>query len=277
MRYMRDMRDIKLIAIDLDDTLLDQDLKVSPRAVEAIQKAKAKGVQTTIATGRMYSSALPFAKQLEINLPLITYQGALVKNSLSDEVLVHKPVPLKLAREVISLVREKGHPINIYVNDRLFVEKLTEEGLAYARLSGVPINPVGDLIAFLKDEPTKILVVATEEDIRLLQEEFKARYSKDELHITTSKPYFLEFSHPQATKATALEYLIKLYGITREQVMAIGDSYNDLEMIEYAGFGVVMGNAKEDIKKVADYVGPSNDEDGVARIIEKYVLGKEQE
>ncbi len=269
------MRDIKLIAIDLDDTLLNRELKISPRAVEAIQKARAKGVQTTIATGRMYSSALPYARQLEIDLPLITYQGALVKNSLSGEVLVNKPVPLNLAREVISLVRERGHHINTYVNDQLFVEKVTEEGLAYAKLSGVPINPVGDLIDFLKDDPTKILVVASEENIKLLQEEFKAKYSKGELHITTSKPYFLEFSHREATKATAIEHLIKLYGITREQVMALGDSYNDLEMIEYAGFGVVMGNAKEDIKKVADYVGPSNEEDGVAKIIEKFVLGKE--
>jgi len=261
----------KLIAIDMDDTLLDSKVQISPRVREAIQKAREQGVLITLATGRMFRSALPFALDLGLDLPLITYQGALVKNSLSGEVLYHRPVPADLARELVRVAREWGIHINIYLDDRLYMENLSEEGRAYSRLARIEPDIVPDLMVLLEQEPTKVLVIAPEETLDRLAAELKPRFA-GRLHITKSKPYYLEFIHPLATKGFALEHLANYYGVSREQVMAIGDSYNDLDMIEFAGLGVVMGNAREEIKAVADYITLDNDADGVANVLEELVL-----
>ncbi|RYD07145.1 hypothetical protein N752_00755 [Desulforamulus aquiferis] len=130
---------------------------------------------------------------------------------------------------------------------------------------------MGDLLKFLNQDPTKVLVVGDEALLDNLWREM-AQHFGESLHITKSKPHFLELSHPQATKGHALDMLAKGWGLNREQVIAIGDSYNDLEMIEYAGLGVIMGNARQDVKDKADYVTNSNEEDGVAEVIKKFIL-----
>lgn len=266
----------KLVALDLDDTLLGKDLKVAKATREVLSEVMNRGVHVTLATGRMFRSSLPFARELHINGPLITYQGALVKHSGSGEVLYHRPVPLELALDVIRRVKKYGYHINIYVDDFLYVARDTEEGRRYAALSRIPLEVVGDLERFLtakKQDPTKVLVVSQEHLLDELAAELKPVYGES-LHITKSKPHFLEFSHPSATKGHALKAVAGYFGVSREEVMAVGDSYNDLEMIAWAGLGVVMGNAREEIKARADYVTLSNEEDGVGHVLRKFVLGE---
>jgi HAD superfamily hydrolase (TIGR01484 family) len=115
----------KLIAVDMDDTLLDNSIQISPRTREVLQKSVAQGVKVTIATGRMYCSALPFARQLGLNVPLITYNGALIKNSLSGEILLHHPVDSNLALEVLAFFKAHDWYIQSYVDDVLYVDKNT--------------------------------------------------------------------------------------------------------------------------------------------------------
>lgn len=265
------MNKYRMLAIDLDDTLLNCQLKITPLTKEYIQRARDAGVHVTLATGRMFRSALPYARELGLDLPLITYQGALVKEAISEEEILHLPVPLKLAQEVIQWVKGLGLHINVYVNDNLYVEKLTPEAETYRRISGVAAYQVGDLLGFLQQDPTKILVVGNEVTLDNLWQEMGQHFGKS-LHITKSKPHFLEFSHPMATKGHALDILAQRWKLTRDQIIAIGDSYNDLEMVEYAGLGVIMGNACEIVKAKADYVTCSNDEDGVAEVIRKFIL-----
>ncbi|MEG6523037.1 Cof-type HAD-IIB family hydrolase [Desulfotomaculum sp. 1211_IL3151] len=266
------MSNYKLIAIDLDDTLLNTNLTISPRNKEYIQRAKDAGIHITLATGRMYCSALPYAKELGLNLPLITYQGALVKEIQTDEILIHRPVPLDPAREVIQRCRQLGYHINVYVNDTLYVEKMSPEAAAYQKISGIPAHPVGDLLEFLKEAPTKVLLVGSSEKLDELEQEMTKQYSTS-LHICKSKPHFLEFSHPQATKGHALDTLAKDWGLTPDQIIAIGDAPNDLEMLQYAGLGVAMSNGDPTVQALADYITSSNDHDGVAEVIEKFVFG----
>lgn len=264
----------KLIALDLDDTLLTKDFKVADSTREAIAAIMARGVHVTLATGRMFRSSLLFARALNIKAPLITYQGALVKHSETGDVLFHRPVPFDMAIDIIQRVGKYGYHINIYLNDSLYVAGDTEEGRRYAGISRVPLEIVGDLEQFLmsrQEDPTKVLVVSREHLLDKLAVELKPVYG-DKLHITKSKPHFLEFSHPSATKGHALEAVAGYYGVPREKVMAIGDSYNDLEMIDWAGLGVVMGNAREEIKARAGYVTLSNEEGGVAHALKKFVL-----
>jgi len=264
----------RLLAVDLDDTLLDPAFRVSPRNREALRRARDAGVVVTLATGRMYASAARIARELEIDVPLITYQGALVRRASGGPVLLHRTVPRDAARAVIAVLRDRGLHVNVYLRDRLYMAELTPAGARYTPISGVEAHPVGDLLALLEEsgeEPTKILAIAEEEVLDGLMAEMLPVYG-DAVHITKSKPHFLEFSHPLATKGAALAWLAERYGIPREAVAAVGDSYNDLDMVEFAGLGVIMGNAREEVKARADFVAPPNDRDGVAEVIERFIL-----
>jgi len=261
----------RLIATDLDDTLLNNEEAVTPRTREVIRQAQMMGVQVTLATGRMYRSARPYALDLGIDLPLITYQGALVKTSGSGEVLSHHTVPLELAREVIDDGVRCGLTVNLYVDDQLYVSQLTEEARRYARKVRVAAEVVGDLRHFLQAEPTKLLFIGGEEELDLLWRQEEEKFGQ-QLFITKSKPHFLEFTHPQATKGWGLAIVAQRLGIRREEIIAFGDSFNDLDLLRGAGFGVAMGNARPELKAAADYVTDTNEADGVAAAIEKFVL-----
>jgi len=262
----------KLLALDLDDTLLNEEFTISEKNREAIHKAIQKGVTVTLATGRMFRSTLPYAELLELDVPLITYHGALVKTARSQEEIFHCPVPLDIANEIIDFTEKRGNHLNIYVNDQLFVREDNEMIRLYVSIADVDFQAVGSLREFLKDGPTKITMITTQEDtLRDYWDLFSKKYHST-LHVVPSKPYFLEITNARATKGQALKALASTLGIKKEEVIAIGDSYNDLDMIEYAGLGVAVENAREDLKKAADYITASNVEDGVAQVIHKYIL-----
>lgn len=296
------MNSYKLIAMDVDDTLLDKELRVSPRVNAIINRLQTEGIVVTLATGRMFRSTRPIARQLGLDIPLITYQGALVKNCISGEVLLHQPLPLEQALAVIQLGRQEGLHINLYLEDQLYYEQVTKEGEAYAKLADVPVCLVPDLAEFLLARarearreqvepaeqgksvgqaeqaeqaaqaafgPTKMLLIGEEAHLDNLLDRARSQFG-DTVHVTKSKPIFLEFTNAGANKGTALAELARVYGIKREEIMAFGDSYNDLEMLEYAGMGVAMGNARPALKEIADYITKGNDEDGVAEAIEKF-------
>lgn len=267
------MKTFKLIAADLDDTLLDDQWRLTKQVKEAVLAARGAGVQFTLSTGRMFCSAAPYAQELELDLPLITYQGALVKNSTSGEVLLHQPLPLAYAKAIINRIHDLGYHINAYLDDTLYMEKDTPEGRRYTQISGVQPKLVRNVLEILDQAPTKILAIAEEHLLDQLQAECEPQYA-GQVHIAKSKPYFLEFSHPLATKGHALQALAEGLGIKREEVIAIGDSYNDLEMLEYAGLGVVVANARDTIKEKADYVTSAPNGAGVVETIEKFILGR---
>jgi Cof subfamily protein (haloacid dehalogenase superfamily) len=263
--------DIRLVALDLDDTLLDRSRKVSPRAKAAIKAAVAQGVTVTVATGRMYPSALPYARQLALDVPLITYNGALVRAALSGETLLHRPIAEATAHRLLALFRERGWHVQVYLNDVLFVRVRDANCRAYEAIAGLEAVSVGDELWSLKGAPTKLLTMA--EPHRIPEIEAAVReLCGDRVYITASRPTFLEMTDPAATKGAALAFLAGRLGIGREAVMAVGDSMNDLDMIEYAGWGVAMGNAAPPVKAAARAVTAANDADGVAAAIEEYVL-----
>lgn len=264
---------IKLVALDLDDTLLDSGLKISSSCIEAIKKARQKGVIITLSTGRMFKSALPYAQQLGIDVPIITYQGAWVKNSLSGAVLYYQPVPAALARQVMTYFRQQGVHFHSYYNDELCIEKPSPEADDYARLAGVKARLYDDLIEALNQyEAMKIMAISQNEPLLLaMEKELKTNFA-DQLYITRSKPFYLEVMNRSAGKAQALELIAGHYGIKSSEVMAVGDSFNDLDMIKWAGLGVAMGNAIEAVKAAADFVTFSNDEEGVTEALQRFVL-----
>ncbi len=264
----------KLLAMDLDDTMLNSRLMIPDCSRLAVEQARQAGVRVTLATGRMFCSALPFARELGVEEYLMTYQGGLVKHAVTGDVLLHRPVHLELALEVIELVNRYGYHVNIYLDDVPYIARQTKESELYTSISRIPMEEVGDLGAFLRERaqnPTKIVVVTREELIDHLQDEVQSLFGHL-LHISKSKPHFLEFSHPLGNKGDALAAIASYYGVAREEIIAVGDSYNDLEMLDYAGLGVVVGNARPEIQARADYVCRSNDECGVAEVVEKFIL-----
>ena len=262
---------IKLVAVDMDDTLLDGSLKVSPPTCEAIHMAQEQGVIVTIATGRMFSSALPFAKQLHIQAPLITYNGGMVRCPISKEMIFHKSIDTDVAGKVVELFRQRGWYLQSYMDDELYVAQHCEKAKSYERLANIKAVVVGDDFYKMKHEPTKMLTIAEPHEIqeiqRLINHEFPGK-----IFTATSKTHYLELTHPSVNKGAALAILADKLAINQAEVMAIGDSNNDYPMIEYAGFGVAMGNASERVKNIAQAVTAHNNAHGVAEAIKKYVL-----
>ncbi len=263
----------KLLAFDLDDTLLDEEHKISPRNVKALRRAADEGLIITIATGRMFRSAVPYARQLGINVPLITYHGALIRNAAGGEDIWHRPVPLEAAIKVAEYAWERRYHLNLFIDDVFCIPEENEYTRAYQTLSHVKFKHIGNPVEYLKKEkvlPTKINIVSFE-GMDLIMDEMTAEFA-GQVIVTQARPQFLEITHMEATKGIALRHLAEEAGIEREDVAAIGDSLNDISMLEYAGTGVAVANARKEVKKVAQVITLSNLDDGVAHFIENYVL-----
>ena len=262
----------RMVAVDLDDSLLGDDLKISEVNKKAILEASNEGLIVTIATGRMYKSALPYIEQLKLDVPVITYQGGLIKSALSQEVLYHCPVPLNIAMEIVKKSSSDKAHLQIYIDDEYYVQEYNEFSEMYRLNVGVTGIAVGPLDQILTKAPTKLLIIDNPDRVLEMRGEYDSLFG-GLLQITISKPNYLEITHKDATKGKALEYLAKMLNIDKSEIIAIGDSYNDISMIEYAGLGVVMGNACEEVKRRADYVTSTNNENGVAEVINKFIFG----
>ena len=263
----------KLLAFDLDDTLLNKEHKISPRNVETLRQAAAAGLTITIATGRMFRSTLPYAQQLGINVPLITYHGALIRKAAGGPDIWHRPVPLEAAVRVAEYAVDRGYHLNLFIDDVFCTPEINEFTRAYQTLAHVKFKLVGNPAEHLKREkipPTKMNIVSLEGVDGIMEE--MAREFDGQVIVTQARPEFLEITHVEATKGIALRYLAEDLGVDREEVAAIGDSLNDISMLEYAGTGVAVANAREQVKQVAQVITLSNLEDGVAHFVETHVL-----
>lgn len=261
----------KLIAIDLDDSLLYHDLTVSKRNRKAIQEAARRGIVVTIATGRMYRATRPFVDMLDINVPVITYQGAMIVDGGTNEILHHSPVPLEWAGKIVDFAHQEKVHLQAFSKDEYYFEEDNRFSELYGSVIGFKGHPVGPLKDFLQEPPTKMIIIDEPQRIKDLRGQAHQIFG-NQLEISISKPNYLEFTHPDANKGKAVQYLANILGITADEIIAIGDSFNDISMLSLAGLGVAMGNSPQDVKDAADYVTASNNEDGVAIAIEKFAL-----
>jgi Cof subfamily protein (haloacid dehalogenase superfamily) len=262
---------IELLALDLDGTIVGDDGVISLRNRQALAAAQARGVEVTLATGRMFQATLPFARELRIAAPLICYQGSMVRSPSGDPPIVHRTVPLDLAHRVVEWTRERGLAVSAYVDDELYTDRVTPDTLYDAQLSQVELHSVDDLLALLATEPTKLAIVTdgtgTDEIVLDL-----ARAIGDRLRVVKTHPRFVEATHPQVSKGWALAQLAHWIGVPQENVMAAGDNDNDAEMIAWAGLGVAMGNASPHAREAADHLAPRWEEDGLAWAVERFIL-----
>jgi Cof subfamily protein (haloacid dehalogenase superfamily) len=223
-----------------------------------------------LVTGRMFQSVRRYALEAGLDDPVVCYQGAVVAEPTTGRWLLHQPIPLELARETIAVLNDEGFGLNCYVGDELYVSEVTPEARRYADFQQLELHPVGNLLEWISKPPTKLVVIADPEVLDDLEERMLARFD-GRLYISKSLPYFLEFASPEVTKATGLEFLSEHLGFTRERTVAFGDGENDIELVDWAGYGVAVENAHDQVKEVADLVCPPVDEEGVAQVIESYL------
>lgn len=275
-------KDIRLLVLDIDGTIAGHSNQITPRVLERIQAVQAQGIQVAIATGRMYRSALRFYQGVQSTLPLMAYQGAFIKDPHTQTLLRHSPLPRHLALDILThlapLEAQNTLSIHLYIDDALHVRAIIDDTKAYAARSGIEPIAAGDLHQLLNQnsnlETTKLLALCSNPAIiEDLLYKLGRHYSPQELYLTRSVSTFFEATHPQANKGAAVQYLAEeLLDLTADQVMAIGDNFNDVEMIRYAGIGVAMGDAPQPVQEIADWIAPDVEADGVAEAIEKFLL-----
>jgi Cof subfamily protein (haloacid dehalogenase superfamily) len=265
--------DVGLIACDLDGTLLGPDLVIRERTRAAIAAARAAGIHVAICTGRMFQSALPYARAAGLDGPIVCYQGAAVVDVATAEFLLHEPIPVDLALDAIDAIEAIGHTLNVYVDDELYVSELTPEAERYAAFQHLTIYPVGDLRAWLRRPPTKLVSVGEPDAMDALKLHMLERFD-DRLHISKSLAIFLELSRKGVTKGSGLAFLANLLGVPLEHVVAFGDAENDLELLRNAGFGISVSNGDPVLLGIADAICPPADEEGPAQVIEAIVAGR---
>jgi len=262
----------KLLVMDLDGTILPTEGSISSRVKAAIREVQDRGVLATLASGRTFASMVIFARELGISAPLICHQGALVKDPVTGRVFYEDLIPVDVMRDVVVHAREHHLHLNVYIDDETYMERSNGEIELYSRLSRIQHQAVPDLLAALKHNPTKCIWVSETPEksdalLPLLQQSFGSRLS-----VVRSHPYLIEGVPLGVSKGKALAFLAGCLGITQAETVAIGDSDNDADMLQWAGLGLAMGNSTPLVLTVADCVVPSIDDDGVAFAIERYVL-----
>lgn len=218
----------------------------------------------------MFRSVRRYLEQAEITEPVVCYQGALVADPVTGEFLLHEPMALAAARDAIAALAEAGLSPNVYVDDELYVARHTEASRRYADFQGLPVTEVGDLTAWLDRPPTKLVAIDDPVRVAALRDELRERFD-GELHVTTSLPYFLELGHPDVSKATGLAFVAQRLGFDAGTTVAFGDGENDLELLEWAGFGVAVREAHPVLLAAADAVCDGPDSEGVATVIAAFL------
>lgn len=268
--------DIKLIACDMDGTLLTSDKKISQRTRDAIRKAIEAGKIFLIATGRMFISARPYAESLDLDVPLVTYNGALVKGSQSGKVFYEHKMKAETAQEVLKFCKEKGYYLQYYINDDVCVEKGNEFSEYYGRIQNIPIREVGPSLYDMKEAPYKLLVISPLEEAAQVRADFEKHFG-DKLDIYNSQPNFLELMEPGINKWMAVKAVAEHYNVSAEEIMCLGDSNNDYDMVANAGIGVAVSNATDKVLNAAKIITAPNDNDGVAMALESILTEQAKE
>ncbi len=270
----------RLLAFDYDGTVAEDGALPSPRVRAAVAAALSAGVRLVLATGRSYPSASRYAAALGLRDPVICMQGAMVKELADGQAtLLREPLPCEALHDLLARAEALDLDLTLYGEDHFYYVDMRHPQAFYDRWFGLPMYRVGsfaeacDHLAARGQQPLKALIIGEPDENDRVIEELRALYA-GRLAVVRSHALFVEVMSPHASKGQALAFLAQRFGIAREETLAVGDSGNDISMIRWAGMGVAMGNATDDVKAVADWVAPSVAEDGLATVIERAVLGQ---
>ncbi|MHB1392889.1 MAG: Cof-type HAD-IIB family hydrolase [Clostridia bacterium] len=276
----------KMLVSDMDYTLLNKEKKISERNGEAIRKAIEKGVHMVVATGRIYTSARVYAKLLGVGTPIIASNGAIIReavfnNPVDTERTIYKDIlSMEAVKEMIRLSHKYEIFSHFFTDDTIYAEKLVTVSMRYTEWNQflgeqdqVKIKIVDDIEKAIAEDKVQILkAVVVDRDSEKIQRLRNSIVETGIVSVSQSMKDNLEVMNKGVTKGNAVKMLAQMYGIKREEIIAIGDNENDISMIEYAGMGIAMGNAEESLKNVANHITGDYQEDGVAEAIERFIL-----
>jgi len=261
----------RLVVADLDGTVRSRVLGITPGVRAAVAAARARGVRVCVATGRMWASAAPWLAVLGADPPAILYNGGQVFDFAAGRVLFERRLDRAAAREALAVLhREPEARIHLYLGDRVYAERADPLTDAYAADDGVQVDIVPALASLLGEDPHKLLVIGPPARMEALGRAVgEARLP---VHAVQSEPHYLEILPAGVSKGTALAAMLAALGVPAAEVIAVGDNWNDLEMIEAAGLGVAMGHAPAGVRARADFVCGTSEEEGFRQVLERFVL-----
>lgn len=272
----------KMVAVDMDGTLLKDNKEVSEANREAIRKACEAGVKIVICTGRIFTSAKAYAKLIGSVAPIIASNGAYIREKDKENPVYEKKLEKEDLLKIVMIAKENGFFPHIYTTNTIYTEKLIFSSKNYAAWNEslsekdrVIIEIVEDLEEHIKEgKHSYIKAVVMCDDIEKLKWLRSKILEETKVAIMSSVPNNIEITAFGTSKGDGVKRLADFYGISSEEVICIGDNENDISMIEYAGLGVAMENSPQDIKAIADYITDTNENDGVAKVIETFILSK---
>ena len=266
---------IKLLLLDLDDTLLDSKGELSQRTQTTVNRVVERGVTVAIASGRMHKSLIPYVERLNTHGPVVSYNGALIKDSVTDETIYANPVPLDLAKKILKYAQDNRLYIQFYTENDYYFAEHCEISEMYRISTGVKGIALGEgLVEKIKSAPPKLLIIGHDLDNVVAHTQKLRELFGDILYITRSKGQYIEIMNQGVNKGGALKRMCEIFNTDIKDSMAIGDGLNDLEMIKSAGVGVAVSSAAKELRDAADVVCKSSDEDGPAEIMEQYILNQ---
>jgi len=261
----------KLMAVDVDGTLLDSKDNLTDETVRVVKQGIERGLVFAISTGRPIQSIIPIIDKLGLDLPFIAHNGALVIMGKSQKVLYERNLEPSDAEKIFTMGDKYGASVVVWVDNKSYANRFDERTRLYEGLSRSKLSLVTDLSELLRNGATKVLWHDEPDSIEQYQKEV-GKYLSGNVNYHITKPMFLEFVDRHASKAIALKKLAEHFSIKQDEIIAVGDSLNDISMIEFAGLGVAMANARDVVKEKAGYITLSNDEDGVAHVIKEFIL-----
>lgn len=261
----------KLLAVDIDGTLINNKREVTPKTKEYIKKAIDHGIVFTISSGRPIQGVKLITDQLDIDIPVITYNGAMVITADGKNIIYSCNMKEEDVIKIDRFGKELDTTIAIWSGNKLYTNHIDEKAIKYSQVSGTKPQLYNDVRELIGQGINKMLWYDEIERINAFEKEMQNKLGAS-VNFHTSQPIYLEFVDINTSKAIALEKMGEYYGIKREEMIAVGDGFNDLSMIEYAGLGVAMENAPDEVKRASGFVTLSNEDDGVAYVIEKFIF-----
>lgn len=263
----------KLIAVDMDGTLLREDKTISDKTKDRIKKSVEKGVKIVLASGRPIEGLERYLEELQLVTEddfVMSFNGSVIQNAKTKAIISKNILKGSDLKALYRLAKQIGVNIHAFTKQGCVTPIMNEYSQLEGRINGIEVHEVDfntiddneDVIKVMFIDPEPVLAAAIEKIPHHVYEDFT---------VVRSAPYFLEFLNKASSKGTGVKALAEHLGIKREEIICIGDAGNDLDMIEYAGLGVAMGNAFEEVKAAADYVTLDNESDGVAHVIEKFI------
>lgn len=263
---------IKLVATDIDGTLVKWDTSVSDGVKDCIKKLQENGVKVVLVTGRMHCATKHLRDELGLNSPVVSYQGGLIKDS-DGKTLYQENLDSDYAKEIINWAHKNDVHLNLYIDDKLYVEKDDDCVKRYTDGKFVPYT-VCPFESLKIENVNKILAInyGNAERVTGWISELQAKFP--ELYIVKSTPFFCEIGSPMAKKSLGVEFLAKHWNLSQDEILTIGDQNNDIELLKAGGVKVAMGNATPELKECANYITDSVENDGFVKAIEKFCFCK---